>query len=65
MSTPVGEAGIDACAGLLVGGTGACLLVSGAGSWPFGGQMGRTVSRDVSRGGCGLRKSLGSLFADG
>ena len=27
--------------------------------------VGRTMLRDVSRGGCGLRKSLGSLSADG
>ena len=26
--------------------------------------MGRALKRSISRGGCGLRKSLGSLFAD-
>ena len=34
----VGEVGPGACAGFLVGGTGACLLVGGAGSCPSGGQ---------------------------
>ena len=34
----VGEAGLEACAGCLVGGAGACPLVGGAGSWPSGGQ---------------------------
>ena len=37
----------------LVGGTGLCPLV------------GRAMSRGVSRGGCGLRESIGSLSADG
>lgn len=27
--------------------------------------VGRAISRVVSRGGCGLRKSLGTLAADG
>ena len=27
--------------------------------------VGRAMPRDVSRGGCGLRKSLGSLSVDG
>ena len=34
----VGEAGLEACAGFLVGGAGACPLVYGAGYWPSGGQ---------------------------
>ena len=34
----VGEAGLETCAGLLVGGTGACPLVGRAGSCPSGGQ---------------------------
>ena len=32
------EAGLEACAGLLVGGAGACPLVGGTVSWPSGGQ---------------------------
>lgn len=40
----------------------ACPLVDGAGSWQQ--LLGdRTMSRGVSRDGCGLRKSLGNLFA--
>ena len=31
----------------------------------FGFLVNRAMSRGVSRGGCGLRKSLGSLSADG
>ena len=31
----------------------------------IGPQVGRAMSRGMSRGGCGLRKSLGSLSADG
>ena len=34
----VGGAGLEACAGFLVGGTDACPFVGGAGSWPSGGQ---------------------------
>ena len=34
----VGETGLEANAGFLVGRVGACPLVSGAGSWPSGGQ---------------------------
>ena len=34
--TLVGEVGLEACAGFLVGGAGACPLVGGAGSWPSG-----------------------------
>ena len=34
----VGEAGLEACAGFLEGGAGACSLVGGAASWPSGGQ---------------------------
>ena len=52
----MGEAGLEACAGFLVGGASACPLVGG---------VGPLVSRDVSRGGCGLRKPLGSLSTDG
>ena len=54
-------AGLETYAGFLVGGAGACPLVGGSGSWPSGGQV---VSSGVSRGGCGLRKSLESLSAD-
>ena len=34
----VGEAGLEACAGFLVGGVSACPLVGRAVSWPSGGQ---------------------------
>ena len=34
---PMGEANLGACAGFLVGGTGACPLVGRMGSWPSGG----------------------------
>lgn len=34
----MGEAGLEAGAGFLAGGAGACPLVPGAGSWPFDGQ---------------------------
>ena len=43
----VGVIGPEACAGFLVGGTGACLLVGGAGSCPSGGQS--CVTRCVYR----------------
>ena len=35
---PVGEAGLEACAGFLMGGASACPLVRGIGSWPSGGR---------------------------
>ena len=34
----VGEAGLEASAGFVVGGASVCLLVGGAGSWSSGGQ---------------------------
>lgn len=34
----VGKAGLEACAGFLMGGAGACPLMSRAGSWPSGAQ---------------------------
>ena len=34
----MGESGLEACAGFLVGGTSTCPLVGGAVSWLFGGQ---------------------------
>ena len=34
----VGEAGLETCAGFLVGGASVCPLVGGAGSWPSGWQ---------------------------
>ena len=34
----MGEAGLEACAGLLVGRAGTCPVVGGAGPWPSGGQ---------------------------
>ena len=49
----VGEAGLEACAGFLVG---------GAQSGPL---MGRAMSRGMSRDDCGLKKSLASLFTQG
>ena len=57
----MGEACLEACAEFLVGGANTCPLVGGAGLGPL---VGRAVSRGMSRGGCGLRKSLGSLAAD-
>ena len=39
LSDPLmGKAGLEACSGFLVGGTGVCPLVGGAGSWSSGGQ---------------------------
>ena len=35
---PAFDSGLEASAGFLVGGAGACLLVGGIGSWPSGGQ---------------------------
>ena len=58
----MGETGLGACVGFLVRGTGTCLLEDGAGSYPSG--MQGHVS-GVFRGSCGLKKTLGSLFADG
>ena len=58
----VGEAVEEFCAGFPMGRACACLLMGGAGSWLL---MGRAVSRGMSRGDSGLRKSLGSLSADG
>lgn len=48
----VGKVYLEACAGFLVGGGGAC---------PLGG---RAISKGVFRDNCGLEKSLGSLSAD-
>ena len=58
----VGGFGPGACAGLLVEGSSACSLLSGAGSCL---SVGRTVSREVFKGNCGLTKTLNSLPADG
>ena len=58
----MGDASLEGCAGFLVSRTGACPLVGGAGPCPSGGQG---HVKDVFRGGCGLRKSFGSLSADG
>ena len=58
----MGEAGLEACVDFLVGGVSACPPVTGAGSWPSGKQG---CVKGVSRGGCGLKKSLGILSADG
>ena len=57
----VGKTGLEACAGFLTGEAGTCPLVGGAGYSSSGGQG---HSRGVSRGCCGLRKSLDSLSAD-
>ena len=48
--------------GFLMGGTGACPLVVGAGSYP---SVGWALSLCEIRGGCVLGGSLGSLFTDG
>lgn len=48
----VGKVYLEACAGFLVGGGGACPLV------------GRAISKGVFRDNCGLEKSLGSMSAD-
>ena len=55
------EAGLETCAGFLVGGSIACPLVGGAGSCPSGGQG---PVKGVFRGDCGLRKTLSCLSAD-
>lgn len=52
----MGEVGLDASTGFLVGLDSACLPVGGALSWSSGGQA---MSRDMSRAGSGLRQSLG------
>ena len=52
------EAGLEASAGFLEGEVSACPLAVELGLGPL---VGRTVSRGVSRGGFGLRKSLGNL----
>lgn len=58
----VGKAGAEACAGFLVGGANTFPLMGGVVSWPL---MGRAMSRYMSRGIYGLRKSLGSLLMGG
>ena len=60
--SPVGEVGPVACVGFLVGGTGACVLVSVAGSCPSGGQG--HVHWCVW-GVCELHITLGILSATG
>ena len=56
------EAGLGACVGFLVGGTGAGPLVGRAGTYPL---VGKAVSRGMFRGSWELRMMLGSLSADG
>ena len=56
------EALLEARTGFLEGRAGACILVGRAGLWSL---VGRAISRIVSSGGYGLRKSLGTLAADG
>ena len=58
----VGEAGLEGSAGFLEGRASAFPLVGGMG---FGPLVRSAMSRGMSRGGCGLRKSLGSLSANG
>ena len=59
---PVGEVGSMACLGFLVEGTGACVLVGGAGSCLSGG---KAVSGGVFWAVCELSMILGSLSANG
>lgn len=54
----MGEVGLEAGASFLMGGTNACPL-------GFGPLLGKAASKGMSRSGCGLRKSLGSLSAAG
>ena len=58
----MGKVGPGGCAGFLLGGTGACPLVDGAGSCASGGQG---HVRVVFWGVCGLSMTLGCLSADG
>ena len=58
----MGEVGSVSCVGLLVQGTGACVLVGGAGSCLSGG---RSASGGVFWGVCELTMILGSLSASG
>ena len=58
----MGEAGLEACACFLVGRASVCPLVVQLGLGPL---VDKAVSNGVSRGVCGLRKSLGSLSVDG
>ena len=58
----MGEVGSVACVGFLVGGTGACVLMSGARSRPSGGQ-GCIVG--VFWSVCELSMTLGSFSANG
>ena len=60
----VGEIGLGACAGFLVGRPGAYSLVGGAGSC-HSGDRGRAMSSGVFIGGFWLRTTLGGLSADG
>lgn len=59
---PMGEANLGACAGFLVGGTGACPLVARAGFVPL---VIRAIPRGVLRGSSTFRKTLGSLWTAG
>lgn len=61
MSAPLGDAGPETCACFLVGGTGACPLVSEVGSC-FSGH--RAMSGSMFGDGYELRKTLGSLSVD-
>ena len=58
----MGEAGLEASAGLLVGRASACPLVDGDVLGPL---VARSMSKGMSNGSCGLSKFLGSLSADG
>ena len=56
------KAHTEACAGFLVRRAAACPWWVDLGLGPL---VGRAVSRGMSRGGDGLKKSLGSLSAEG
>lgn len=58
----MGEAGLKACAGILVGGGSTYQLVSGVRPCPL---VSRAVSVGMFRDVCGLRNSLGCLSVDG
>ena len=57
MSLLVGQAGLEGSAGFLAGVAGSCPLMNRVGPGPL-------VVRAVWKGGCGLRKPLGRLYAD-
>ena len=56
---------LEVKADFLEGRVAACPLVGGAESWPSSGQCCLDIHRVMYRSSWGLRKSLGSLSADG